>query len=274
MVSTTDDYVLGRDLYGSIRLDAQHVIWTVHNGFTMNPKIPISPDMRIAEIGTGTSMWLLDLASRLPKTVTLDGYDISADQFPHKSLLPPNVTLGTMNAFEDVPEHLVGKYDVVHLRFWALIVKGSDPSKVIHHVATLLKPGGYVQWEDAHNGDVTTSGEEADALKSMLKAVYKSANFDFDWLTNLGDHAQKGGLDVLENYHGPVHPTVVPLTTTTYLGAFYELFAGIDRLKDESLPTKEECQRILIDLLAKYRKGEALFHWKAVTLLAQKPLRL
>jgi hypothetical protein len=38
----------------SLRLDAQHLLWKLHTGYTLNPKIPISPDMRIAEVGTGT----------------------------------------------------------------------------------------------------------------------------------------------------------------------------------------------------------------------------
>jgi hypothetical protein len=37
-----------------VRLDAQHLLWTLHNGYTLNPRIPISPGMKIAEIGTGT----------------------------------------------------------------------------------------------------------------------------------------------------------------------------------------------------------------------------
>lgn len=36
------------------RLEAQHLLFKMHNGYALNPKIPISSDMRIAEIGTGT----------------------------------------------------------------------------------------------------------------------------------------------------------------------------------------------------------------------------
>jgi hypothetical protein len=36
------------------RLEAQHLLFRMHNGFVMNPKIPVSSDMKIAEIGTGT----------------------------------------------------------------------------------------------------------------------------------------------------------------------------------------------------------------------------
>lgn len=38
----------------STRLDAQHLIWKLRNKSVLNPKIPVTPDMKIAEIGTGT----------------------------------------------------------------------------------------------------------------------------------------------------------------------------------------------------------------------------
>lgn len=84
------------------------------------------------------SLWLLDLAARLPETVTLDGFDISDSQFPPTALLPPNVTLRTMNSLEKVPQDFVGKYDVVHLRFWALILSRDRVSQLFDHIKSLL----------------------------------------------------------------------------------------------------------------------------------------
>lgn len=93
---------------------------------------------RLALLLTLARIWLLDLASQVPPTVQLDGYDLSSDQFPHKSILPSNMTFSTLDAFSDVPAELAGKYDVVHMRFWCCVVKGNDPSKLIHHAAALL----------------------------------------------------------------------------------------------------------------------------------------
>ncbi|RSL63004.1 hypothetical protein CEP53_004597, partial [Fusarium sp. AF-6] len=66
-----DDYVLGRDISDSIRhgcslLDAQHLLWKLHNRYTLHPAIPKSDHMKIAEVGTGTGIWLFDLAQDLP----------------------------------------------------------------------------------------------------------------------------------------------------------------------------------------------------------------
>lgn len=38
----------------SCRLETQHLLFGIHNGSTMNPKIPITPESKIADVGTGT----------------------------------------------------------------------------------------------------------------------------------------------------------------------------------------------------------------------------
>jgi hypothetical protein len=80
----------------------------------------------------------LDLAEHLPKTIQLDGYDISSSQYPSEAVLADNMSLNVLDAFGDVPPHLAGKYDVVHLRFWCCVVKGDDPSLLIRHAMNLL----------------------------------------------------------------------------------------------------------------------------------------
>lgn len=83
-------------------------------------------------------IWLLDLAGLLPKTVQLDGFDVSDSQYPCPSLLPQNVQLNVLDAFGDVPHQLESKYDIVHLRFWCCVVRGDDPSRLMRHVLRLL----------------------------------------------------------------------------------------------------------------------------------------
>ncbi|UKZ73017.1 hypothetical protein TrVFT333_000656 [Trichoderma virens FT-333] len=87
-VSNGDNYVLGRSVMESVRLDGQHFIFKLQNGYTIHPQIPITPDTKIAEIGTGTGIWLLDVSSQVPPTVQLNGFDISEEQFPAQSTLP------------------------------------------------------------------------------------------------------------------------------------------------------------------------------------------
>ena len=49
------------------------------------------------------SAWLLDLAAEVPSNWALQCYDISALQSPTSQYLPNNVSLGILDAFDDVP---------------------------------------------------------------------------------------------------------------------------------------------------------------------------
>ncbi|KAJ5150915.1 uncharacterized protein N7482_010167 [Penicillium canariense] len=136
--------------------------------------------MKVAEIGTGTGMWLLDLASQLPESVQLDGFDLSEEQFPARYIWPANVTFDKLDAFGDVPDHLANKYDVVHLRFWCCIVRNNDPTRLIRHAAGLLKPGGYLQWEDANTGKTVVRGEIAEEFAKVVRSTFSAEELYFE----------------------------------------------------------------------------------------------
>ena len=84
------------------------------------------------------SCWLIDVAQEVPRTFRLDGFDISASQFPAAELLPENMTLKTMDIFADIPEDLVGKYDIVHVRAFALVVRDGDPGPILENLIKML----------------------------------------------------------------------------------------------------------------------------------------
>ncbi|RAQ78275.1 hypothetical protein COH21_012898 [Aspergillus flavus] len=149
-MAETDNYPLGRNIFHSVRLDAQHLLWRLHTGYILHPRIHVTDNMKIAELGTGTGVWLFEGAKYLPTTAQLDGFDISDEQFPLKEQCPPNLRFGIMDSFVDPPASLVGQYDVVHLRMWTSNFRNRDSGVIIHHVRELLKPGGFIQWEEAY----------------------------------------------------------------------------------------------------------------------------
>lgn len=52
--------------------------------------------------------------------------------------MPANVSFGTFDAFSEIPEHLVDKYDVVHIRCFVCIVKNNDPSRLLANLVRML----------------------------------------------------------------------------------------------------------------------------------------
>ncbi|MCJ1382256.1 hypothetical protein MMC17_005369 [Xylographa soralifera] len=156
-----DDYTLGRDYRASARLHVQHHLWSETLGYVMNPAIPSDrSDLAIADVGTGTGIWLLELDRRLPTPATrLCGLDISADQFPRAEWLPSNAEFVECDALDPngPPADLIGVFDIVHIRLFIAIIKNNDPTVLLDFCHKLLKPGGFLQWDD-HEPSVNQVG--------------------------------------------------------------------------------------------------------------------
>jgi SAM-dependent methyltransferase len=189
-------YMLGRGHAAACRLNLQFYLWKESLQFNIHPSIPIPPNPAIADIGTGTAIWLLDVAHSLP-TATLDGYDIDLSNTPPTQWLPKTLTLHNWNLFDPVPDHLIGKYDIVHLRLLILVVQNSDPVPVIRNVSRLLKPGGYIQWDDLNYPDThivkTDAGRETPAFDRLRQFVY--SNGRHDWVLDLPTLMEQNGFE-------------------------------------------------------------------------------
>ena len=146
-----------------------------------------------------TSIWLLDLAEKLPATTQLDGLDINLAQCPPEAWLPSNVRFRKWDFFSEVPQALLAKYDVVHIRLIAITIKNNDSTNVVRNLARLLsrfdfstyyesfptqwaimrgycnwfmiEPGGYLQWDELDTPTAhvfsTKSGLETSGLNSL-----------------------------------------------------------------------------------------------------------
>ena len=69
----------------SARLVLQHWLWLYRLRYVLHPSIPTSVEhLRIADVGTGNAVWLMELLSHVPASAKLDGFDISADHYPAK----------------------------------------------------------------------------------------------------------------------------------------------------------------------------------------------
>lgn len=136
------------------RLDFQHFFFFRKlTGDRLLPKsisehLSTLPAPGVADVGTGTGGWLADLARQLPPTSSLYGFDIDTDKFVPADKLPSNITLEAGNALEPLPEEHHGKYDVVHARLLMYALKKDDWEIVARNMFTLLKPGGWLLWEE------------------------------------------------------------------------------------------------------------------------------
>ncbi|QIW95580.1 hypothetical protein AMS68_001098 [Peltaster fructicola] len=168
----SDTYVLTRDTAASARLNLSHFIWLDAYGFNLHPTIAKAivgrANLRVADIGTGTGIWLLDVAKTLPSSAQLDAIDISFSQCPPTAWLPYNVNLRHLDAFSDVPEHLHSHYDVIHIRHFVCVVKSDDPLPLLQNLCKMLKPGGYLQWDEWDVGRRNLIQAHAHAPREMI----------------------------------------------------------------------------------------------------------
>ena len=96
----------------------------------LHPSVPTSEPLRIADIGAGTGVFPIELSQQLPNA-NIVGFDISNAQFPPVQWLPLNVSLHVHDAFMPFPEHHIGKYDIVHVRFFVTLLKSEDEVQIL-----------------------------------------------------------------------------------------------------------------------------------------------
>lgn len=69
----------------------------------------------------------------------MEGIDVSPDQFPPQYCVPEKVSFKVIDMLgETILPEMEDQYDVVHLRLWACIIQGNDPSQLIKNVKAML----------------------------------------------------------------------------------------------------------------------------------------
>lgn len=82
-------------------------------------------------------MWSIEIATELPRA-QIDGFDISLNQLPSQHSLPEHIAFQQLNILEDIPEHLKGKYHIVHCRMVSCVIKTGDPVRMFRNLLEML----------------------------------------------------------------------------------------------------------------------------------------
>lgn len=145
------DYKLHRDNRESLRLTSQHYCLTERQGWLLHPDIEAAlsrtQNPQILDVATGNGIWAVDAARKYP-SAKIVGLDISDAQYPPTWTWPENLDFGILDLLQDVPLHLQGKFDVVHCRLLLAAGPSVDKSIFIDRFSKLLKPGGWLQWDE------------------------------------------------------------------------------------------------------------------------------
>ena len=68
----------------------------------------------------------------------LDALDISFDSAPPAEWLPSNVKTFKWDVKQEIPEELVGVYDIVHIRLFIFVLLDSEVQPVLERILKLL----------------------------------------------------------------------------------------------------------------------------------------
>lgn len=258
-------YMLEGNYAAANRLDLQTLPWKTTFGFNIHPAIRIKQDARIADIATGTDLWVIEVARELPAASVLC-LNIDLAKAPHESWMPANVSLRVWNILEEIPDDLLGNFDFIHVRLAVLVIRNSDPQPLLQRIMKLLKPGGYLQWDELNYAGITVETTNTlakihalDRFRDMIVSRVRS-----DWTVKLAEFAKHEGFEDtnIDHFDGKKE-TTGPHKTTSYFMTIDE-FAS--RLEEDGTKMKE----IIQDARQEIYEGGAIFMPKIIC-VARKP---
>ncbi|OTA99274.1 hypothetical protein M426DRAFT_16569 [Hypoxylon sp. CI-4A] len=271
-------YILGRSFSANARLNLQYFLWK-DGGFSLHPSIPTSiENLRVAEIGVGTGIWLVDLARTLPPSARIDGFDIDLSQCSPREWLPSNVSVHQVDCLAPLPETLLEQYDIVHIQLFHLAVHNNDPAPIIRNLVKLLKPRGYISWGEMDYSSFkimrTEEGKDVkDNLTPLLQTIGTLGgtrpNWTADdWPIRLPKFFEEYGLVNIAVDNRPFPLELLLFQLDTALMASEEVsYKALDPMRNGS---GDQC-RALISKVFRERQKLA-YNIGRLTVVAQRPL--
>lgn len=170
-----DPYSLPRSDEEGTRLELQHRLAVANLGFLLHPRIEkaLPESARIADVATGTGIWMEEVASTSPPGWSFHGYDMSDAMYP-----PPaqqsRCSYEVLDILEPIPEHLLHSFDLVHIRYIIPGLTKGQWSKVAQQVLLMLKPGGYLQWHESNFCCIKSMKSKAGDSIASLQKLYQT----------------------------------------------------------------------------------------------------
>ncbi|KAH9909007.1 hypothetical protein F4778DRAFT_714887 [Xylariomycetidae sp. FL2044] len=279
-----------RNFRASVRLHLQHMLFQKTLGHLLEQHVFESvadskPLVKVADIGCGNAVWLCDLESELLGrniSCQLDGYDNDTANFPAAAFLPHSVTLKELDILaQPLPEDARGVYDVVHIRTFASSFPHGDVAPILSKVVALLKPGGWLQWEESRVDLFTVQSPTPEISKmacttidQMIKAGGAATGLVFDYLGRLDQLVKQHGFDNVQLEEISKRSQDLKAWTEDYLMVWEGLALRFP--PKAQAPQAPMTRESYIDLFSKAvqetEAGVVVHQQKIVTVIGQKPM--
>ncbi|KAK8050762.1 hypothetical protein PG994_012492 [Apiospora phragmitis] len=182
-------------------------------GHLIHPSIPThGANLKVADVGSGTGMWLIDAGDRLHESTQLVGLDISFDAAPPPEALPPNISFQKWDVNDPVPDGLLGAFDIINVKFMVFVVRKDDVPATVDKLIHMLKPGSHLQWIEPDNqtvhGEVTKPDNKKESVEALMRLLQsQDRRLNPTWVPDLpGIFRDRGLVDVDVDVHtSPPH---------------------------------------------------------------------
>ncbi|KAL9017718.1 MAG: hypothetical protein Q9185_004993 [Variospora sp. 1 TL-2023] len=239
----------------------EHYLWREELGYLLSPFIPYQGSRdAIADVATDSGVWLLDVAKKYPYAQCF-GLDISTKLCPPNAWLPANVAFQSWDIHHNPPVFLRVRFDVVHVRSLCGVIR-ADPDSVVRNMAALLKPHGYLQWEEVETScayiETVNATVRAHAVLDMGRLVRASPECVL--MPNIPDLLRANGFyNVQWSRVVPPKPLLKYHTDMLVL-KWAELVSRLPATDER----KEQYSRLMLDVKEETQKGVACVSPKMV----------
>ncbi|KAJ7668040.1 S-adenosyl-L-methionine-dependent methyltransferase [Mycena rosella] len=136
-------YALPTDLVEQERLILQHeTLKKLFGNKILLAPVDLGENDKVLDVGTGTGIWMLDLAASIDPSVSMVGVNIETHLFPTSH--PKNVEF-RVGSVTDLPSEWSDTFWLVHQRLLMAALQISEWPVALREIYRVLRPGGWMQ---------------------------------------------------------------------------------------------------------------------------------
>ncbi|KAJ7172243.1 S-adenosyl-L-methionine-dependent methyltransferase [Mycena filopes] len=140
-------YALPSDEIERQRLVLQHkTLRTIFGDKILFAPVTLGKDDKVLDVGTGSGVWILDLATSVDSSVSMTGVDIEPRLFPPS---PPKNFDFRIESVTNLPEAWSNTFSLVHQRLLILALQFPEWPVAIQEIYRVLRPDGWIQIDES-----------------------------------------------------------------------------------------------------------------------------
>ena len=193
-------YLLPKDAQEDQRLNYQHyVLYKTLSNHYLAPLFAQGHPMTVLDVGTGTGMWPIEIATLFPQAHIL-GVDVTLRSLPRP--LPATCLFAQANILEGLP-FPDQQFSYTHQRLLAAAIPAAQWPGVVQELVRVTRQGGWIELVEI--GDmIQPAGPATKHLLSWMADIGKALGFEAEILRHLGELLIQSGCSDVESQDIPV----------------------------------------------------------------------